>query len=202
MSNGAMHWLRLMAFAMLVLPVLFGTALAQLPPTGTHYAGRATDTGHSSVSNNGGYATSIPLDLPAARGGMAIPVAVTYGRRGVGAGGLAWDVPLSYVRRDVSVARRRPAFTNGGSVQPREQITVSLAGRTVQMVRDGSMWLARHDATVLELREEANNTWRLLDGSGQEFVFTAPAELVDSGIWLLTSVTSATFANRVDLCLH
>ena len=81
---------------------------AQLAPTGGHYAGRASDTGYQGVVNaSGGYAASVPLDLPAARGRLAVPLQITYGARGIGAAGLGWDVPLSYVRVDTSFARRR-----------------------------------------------------------------------------------------------
>ncbi len=187
-------------------------AFAQLSPTGTHYAGRASDTGHSPVSGTGAYATSVPLDLPPARGGMAVPVALTYGRRGVGAGGLGWDVPLSYVRRDSTVARRRPAYAPGQVIGAREQIVVSLGGHPVTMVPDGNIWRARQDAVDLELHAERADTWpflttwRLLDGAGHELIFTAPHpamtpgfDLDGSGLWLLASISSVDRVNRIDL---
>jgi hypothetical protein len=56
------------------------SALAQLSPTGSHYAGRASDTGHSSVTDTGGFPASVPLDFPAARGGLGIPISVLRAR--------------------------------------------------------------------------------------------------------------------------
>src|ERR1043165_3583025 len=47
------------------------SAHAQLAPTGGHYGGRASDTGYEgAVNSSGGYQASVPLDLPAARGGL------------------------------------------------------------------------------------------------------------------------------------
>src|SRR6185436_19705356 len=96
-------------------------AAAQLAPTGAHYAAQASDTGFSgSVNSSGGYGASVPLDLPAARGGLPVPVSIVYGERGVGAAGLGWDVPLSYIYRDRTIAHRRPMPTGNGGWQPRE----------------------------------------------------------------------------------
>src|SRR5262245_1278362 len=65
-------------------------ALAQIAPVGgDHYAARESDTGFSgAVSAGGGYGTSVPLDLPGARGGLKVPVSVVYGGRRFGAAGL------------------------------------------------------------------------------------------------------------------
>lgn len=101
------------------------SAFAQLAPTGSHYAGRVSDTGHQSVTATGGFPASVALDFPAARGGIGIPVSLTHGRRGFGAGGLGWDVPLSFVRRDDTVSRRRPARLPGGGVKALAQQTGS-----------------------------------------------------------------------------
>jgi hypothetical protein len=85
-------------------------ALAQLAPTGEHYAARASDTGFGGgVGSSGGYTTSVPLDLPGARGGLPVPVSVVYGGRRFGAAGLGRDMPLSSIRRNVRIAHRRPA---------------------------------------------------------------------------------------------
>src|ERR1043165_9294089 len=76
-------------------------ATAQFAPTGGHYAGRTADSAHvGEVSPAGVYQTSVPLDLPAARGGLPLPIQVTYTGRGVGAAGQGWDVPISYIWRD------------------------------------------------------------------------------------------------------
>src|ERR1043166_2571240 len=91
------------------VPLIPVRASAQLAPMGGHYAGRSSDTGYAgSVNSSGGYQASVPLDLPPARGGMPVPMQLVYGEHGFGAGGLGWDVPLSYIRRDKSIAHRRP----------------------------------------------------------------------------------------------
>src|SRR5512133_676121 len=108
-----MKWIRSLWLCLAVLGLVVSMVpreiAAQLAPIGGHYAGRASDTGHEpgTVSASGGVATSVPLDLPAARGGVPVPLQIAYGARGVGAAGLGWDVPLSYVRRDTSFARSR-----------------------------------------------------------------------------------------------
>ena len=109
-----------------------GPVTAQLAPTGGHYAGRACDTGHQPgiVNASGGYGASVPLELPAARGGLPVPLHISFGARGVGAAGLGWDVPLSYVRRDLSFAGRRPALRVDQTPQGREQVLLSLQGQT------------------------------------------------------------------------
>src|SRR5262249_25629597 len=74
------------------------TAVAQLAPLGGHYQTGASSTGFEGVSNSqGAYSASVPLDLPSARGGLPIPVRVSYTGREVGAAGLGWDVPLSFI---------------------------------------------------------------------------------------------------------
>src|SRR3954468_15066007 len=102
------RWVSLGALAIAVSSAS-SLALAQLAPTGAHYAGRPSDTGFAGAVNvSGGYGASVPLDLPPARGGMPIPIQLSYQERGVGAAGLGWDVPLSYIRRDTTIARHRP----------------------------------------------------------------------------------------------
>ena len=167
-----------------------GSVTAQLAPTGNHYAGRASDTGHQPgvVNASGGYGASVPLELPAARGGMIVPLHIGFGARGVGAAGLGWDVPLSYVRRDLSFAGRRPALRADQTPQGREQVLLSLQGQTHHMVRKGSDWIAKHHAPEIVLREQ-NGTWVLFDGEGYSYFFVAPPALTGTGVWLLSSLT-------------
>ena len=173
-------------------------AAAQLAPTGNHYAGRASDTGHTGPSASGGYATSIPFEFPASRGGLPIPVQVVSGTRGFGALGLGWDVPLSFVHVDSSFVRRRPAM---GSVvpppAPRQRVTVSLLGRSIEMVPYGSDWTGR-SAPELRLRAVNGTTWKLFDGHGLTYTFTQDPDPQlfggtggngTSGLWLLKTIT-------------
>ena len=106
-----MEWRRLLTCAVVSLAssLYVPPAAAQLAPTGAHYAAQASDTGFAgSVNSSGGYGASVALDLPAARGGLPIPVEIVYSDRGVGAAGLGWNVPLSYIYRDRTIAHRRP----------------------------------------------------------------------------------------------
>lgn len=61
--------------AIAVVALLSRDAAAQLAPTGGHYAGRASDTGHGAnqVNPSGGFSAAVPFDFPPARGGLPIP---------------------------------------------------------------------------------------------------------------------------------
>ncbi|MCY1047622.1 toxin glutamine deamidase domain-containing protein [Corallococcus sp. bb12-1] len=181
----------------LVLGLWPDLGLAQLAPTGGHYAARASDTGTSpgSVNASGGYSVSIPLDLPGSRGGLPVPLSIGNGARGVGAVGLGWDVPLSYIRRDMSFAHRKPRVGTGAPTG-REQVTLSLQGQTLelfpQQVSAGPPqvlhWGARNGASDLLLKE-VDSTWVMYDGDGRTWTFTQPNLLFGAGLWLLTSIT-------------
>ena len=109
-------------------------AAAQLAPTGGHYDGRSSDTGREGqINSSGDYQTSVPLDLPPARGGLPLPLSIVSSGRRMGAAGLGWDVPLSYILRENTFTHRRPAGApgSGGSntpPQPREQIILVFDG--------------------------------------------------------------------------
>jgi RHS repeat-associated protein len=167
------------------------TAAAQLAPTGGHYGGRSSDTGFTGPINpTGGFSASVPIDLPPARGSLPVPFQISYGARGVGAAGLGWEIPLSYVRRDTTFARRRPAsFSLSPTARP--QVTLSLEGRMVELISNGgTTWIARRDGPDLLAREQ-NGGWVLYDSEGRTYAFTQPSVIAGTGLWLLTSVTGA-----------
>ena len=196
MKSHRWHRRGLMLFAAVVMSVP-RPSTAQLAPTGGHYGGRPNDTGHHLGGPNemGGYATSIPLALPPARGGLPVPLQIVHGGRGFGAAGLGWDVPLSYVRVENSFAHRRPARTAGDSPpQPRRQVILALAGGQLDMVPKGTDWVARHGATTITLRS-TGATWQAFDGEGLTYTFSQDAPLVGSGLWLLESVNGAAGAS-------
>jgi len=117
--NSRVKWLCL---ALALVAFAAPEAAAQLAPTGGHYGGKASDTGFTGgVTSSGGYSASVPLDLPPSRGGIPIPFSIVYGAHGVGAAGLGWDIPISYVRVDSTFARRRPAFLVNAAPQPRSK---------------------------------------------------------------------------------
>ncbi|HMG22977.1 MAG TPA: hypothetical protein VK607_16695, partial [Kofleriaceae bacterium] len=144
------------------------------------------------MNSSGGYQASVPLDLPGARGGLPVPVRIVYTERGVGAAGLGWDVPLSYVRRDTTFARRRPVGTAGVAPQGREQLSVVLDGRRIDLVQTATAWVARRDAPDIELRAQADGSWVMFDGQGRTYLFSSPSPaLIGTNLWLLTDVSSA-----------
>ena len=189
-----MSWIRTKVYLSITMVIVACAAphfaAAQVAPTGGHYAGRASDTGFEpgAVNASGGFGASVPLDLPPARGGLPIPVQINFGAAGVGAAGLGWEIPLSYVRRDTSFAGRRPARRPDANPEPRAQVFMSLLGRTLDLVPKGQDWVARHNAPEILLREQ-NGTWLLFDGRGHTYVFTAPAALNGAGVWFLSSIT-------------
>jgi len=159
---------------------------AQVAPTGTHYAGRPSDTGHA-PSDNGGYATSIPLDLPASRGGLPVPVQIVSGTKGFGAAGVGWDVPLSFVQDDAFYAHRRPAFAAGQPIAPRIRTTVSLPGRRIEMLAKGDGWIGRYSPDVTMSRD--GGKYKVYDGNGLTYTFaTDILNLRRTGLFLLESI--------------
>ena len=173
--------------------MVFANAFAQLAPTGSHYAGRPSDTGHGGtfVSATGTLGATIPLDLPPARNGLPMPFEITYGAHRVGAAGLGWDVPLSYIQHGSTLAYRRPASGAGTLPSLRERTSLTLLGETTELMRDGAGWVARSGTLELTVRRSDNaNVWLAYDGQGRTYQFTHPAELADAGLWLLESVTA------------
>jgi hypothetical protein len=122
-------------------------AAAQLAPVaGEHYAARPSDTGFAgAVNSQGGYGAMVPLDLPPARGGLAVPVQVVYGARQVGAAGLGWDVPLTYIYHAKNLAHRRPS----PALASQDRLTMMFGSGSIGLVRNAAntAWVARRAAT-------------------------------------------------------
>lgn len=189
-----MTWRRWLSLAAVALAAALPTrpAAAQLAPTGGHYAAQPSDTGFTGgVSSSGGYSTSVPLDLPAARGGLPIPVSLVYGGGGIGAAGVGWDVPLSYIFVDQTIAHRRPMRTADGGWQNRIAVSLVLEGRAMDLVRTGTDWVARHDAPDILVRQQTDGTWVMFDGQGRTYSFSVVATPGNpaAAMWLLKSIT-------------
>jgi RHS repeat-associated protein len=188
-------WGRLVGCA-LVASVISLSAHAQLAPVaGTHYAARASDTGFAgAVNSQGGYGASVPLDLPAARGGLPVPLQIAYGGNRVGAAGLGWDVPMSYIYRDTTIAHRRPD-RHLGFIQVRNQLSLVLDGKRYTLVRNAAdtAWLAALDAVQLEVRDMGNGTMVMYDGEGRTYSFsskgaTSGSILINGNLFLLVNI--------------
>lgn len=187
-------WVSFVTFALLL--VAERSVVAQIAPTGAHYAGRSSDTGHSGPDDRGGYSTSIPLDLPPSRGGLPIPVQIVSGGKGFGAAGVGWDVPLSFVYVDKTYAHRRPAMAPGWMLSPRERLSVYLLGTRVEMlpkqIQGETRWVGRL-ASNIEMRS-INGTYVVYDGNGLTYTFLQDSLLVQTGgagtggMWLLDSI--------------
>src|ERR1051325_6954562 len=108
--------------------VLWGTrAAAQIAPTGAHYGARASDTGfQEAVNSQGGFNAQVPLDLPPVGGALPVPLQIVYGGRRVGAAGLGWDVPLTFILRDQTISHRRPAQLPTSQLAGRQLLTLVL----------------------------------------------------------------------------
>jgi len=181
----------------LAAPLLASVARAQdAPVVGDHYGARASDTGFAgSVNSSGGYGTSVPLDLPPARGGLPLLLSVVSGGNQFGAAGLGWDVPLSFIRRDLTIAHRRPANVANAAPQPREQLSLALGGSRTDLIRNASdtAWLARRDAAQLEVREVGSGIFEMYDGNNLTYQFRSDAEggvgTLDNGnLYLLRNI--------------
>lgn len=194
MSKQVLAWLTLIT----ALTFLERPSSAQLAPTGAHYADRASDTGFAGPDARGGYSATVPLAFPPARGGLPVPVQVVSGARGYGAAGVGWDVPLYSVFVDDSFAQRRPTGNAGEKVTARRRITVSLPGRTFEMLWLGDRYVSRSTPDVT-MKLDEHNAWNLVDGTGTTYTFTHYGQLdntggpvpANDGTWLLTDIRDA-----------
>ncbi|MEP7043276.1 MAG: RHS repeat-associated core domain-containing protein [Dokdonella sp.] len=171
--------------------------MAQWEPSGGHYAARPSDTGFAgSVNASGGYSTQVPLELPSIRGGLPTPLQIAYGGNKVGAAGLGWDVPLSYIAHQTTLAHRRPINAVEQAPQAREQWLLVLDGQSTLLVRNAAntAWVPQRNGAQLELRDQGGGTFVLYDGSGLTYTFTAEggsagSRLDNGNLSLLRDVT-------------
>jgi hypothetical protein len=178
-NGGRRIFLSVLLIGFLVAPL----AAAQVAPTGGHQAARPSDTGFSGLVNStGGYSTSVALDILPAKNGLPLPVGVIYGSRGVGAAGMGWDVPVSYIVRDTTYAHRLPAYDaslGSGASQPfgSERLTLVMDGQAMLLMRKGNQqtsttWVPVYDGPQIEVHENTRNGEMLLyDGAGRTYTF-------------------------------
>lgn len=179
-------------FGFLLAFALVSRAWAQLAPAGEHYAGQPSDTGFggTAVDATGNFPIAVPLKLPPARGGMRVPVQIRYSAGGVGAAGLGWDLPLSYIEVNGTLAHRRPLFQPGTLPGRRNRATLSLFGQTVDLIHEGDAWIARFGTLELAVRETSGG-WLAYDGQGRTYGFESPPGLANTGLSLLKSISAA-----------
>jgi len=190
-GSSIQRWRRYLAVIALFAAIA-SLANGQLAPTGDHYAGRPTDTGYggTAVDAAGNLPTNIPLDLPPARGGISVPLQIAYGPHRVGAVGLGWDIPLSYLQQTSTLAHRRPASAADVLPTPRVRTTLSLLGESADLVQQGDIWVARVGTLELIVRQ-GGSSWFAYDGQGRIYTFESPAGLANRGLWLLKSISAA-----------
>lgn len=188
--HGIRCWPFLLAAA---LPLLASAQLA--PVEGTHYAGRSSDTGYAGSANStGGYGASVPLDLPPADGGLPIPLQLVYGGNQVGAAGLGWDVPLSYIFRSKTIAHRRPT----AALNAPELLSIVISGDRTDLVRNsaGTAWVGQRGYAQIEVRDTGDGSMVMYDGDGRTYFFNAQgassgSRLVDGNLYLLRNITGS-----------
>jgi hypothetical protein len=74
-----------------------------------------------------------------------VPVQVVYGARQVGAAGLGWDVPLTYIYHAKNLAHRRPS----PALASQDRLTMMFGSGSIGLVRNAAntAWVARRAAT-------------------------------------------------------
>ncbi|MEZ4376173.1 MAG: RHS repeat-associated core domain-containing protein [Polyangiaceae bacterium] len=173
------------------------------PESGGHTAARASDTGYQTqVNSTGAFGASVPLSFPGARGGLPVPLSVVYGGNQVGAAGVGWDVPISYILRSDTEAHRRPVMHADGSVAPPVRWSLILGGSSIDLVRNAedTAWVGRRNAQM-EVRSDGEGRMVMTDGAGLTYEFSSAAgggaRLVRGTLFLLKRISSA--ENTVEL---
>jgi len=166
-------------------------AQLSLPPAGPSGGGFAG-------ANSGGYGASVPLDFPPAHGGLPVPVQITYSEHGVGAAGRGWDVPLSYIRRDNTVVHRRPVGTANVAPAPREQVSLTLDGRSMDLLPlTTGDWIARNDDAQLQVRSQSDGSWVAYDGQGRAPSLDGGGDTLSAPMARVSDATSASLGSIV-----
>src|SRR4051812_38841410 len=140
---------------------------AQLAPVaGAHYAARPSDTEFAgTVASGGDYGAAVPLDFSPIDGALPVPLQVVHSGKSLGAAGLGWDVPVSYVFHNTTLAHRRPE-TNSAGVIGHEQWSMTLLGERIDLVRNSAdtAWIAQHGHPQLEIRQTSSEILTVYDG--------------------------------------
>lgn len=180
---------------------------AQVAPVGSHHLTIGPGGGVTSpVSPTGGFAASVPLDLPAPRGNLPLPLSIGYtGTTRAGAAGSGWDIPLWTIRRSSTTWHRKPSASSNevGHDHVPERITMSLGGTTHRMVPgvESGLYLPFIADEYMELRR-SGSAWTLDTANGRRYEFVSAESLGAAGLedlWLLARVRDRTGTDKVEL---
>jgi hypothetical protein len=179
--------LAIVALAVLAPPAPFAANLTEAP-VGAHHAGHGPDNG-----GGRGYTAQVPLRLPAARGGLPIPVTLTVGGTRVGALGRGGDVQLSFISDVSSFAELRPVAGHDGGTVARRRVTLSLLGDSMELMlhsadSSGETWIAQRNHPELTVRK-IGPVWRVYAGDGLTYTFNQPTSALQPlGLFLLDRI--------------
>lgn len=157
------------------------------------------------VSTTGSYSTLAPLELPVPRGDLVVPLSLVYdGSRRLGAAGVGWDIPLSYVEVSSTLSRRKP----NGSTTVAQRVLLNIDGNATLMVQTDAPDIYRPFTADAygELQRVYNAgayDWHYRAPTGLIYVFTQlgtvdPSDIWDSSRWYLTRIHD-TSGNRVEV---
>jgi hypothetical protein len=157
------------------------------------------------VSSMGALLQTVDLDLPAARGSLPIPLAIVYdGSRNIGAAGVGWEIPFSYVETTTNVSSRKPRWLPGpitGAALPARRVIVHLAGSEILMVPTDKPNVYRPFGAdeYAELHRQDNGRWLYKQSNGLTYHFEPLASAQDSSRAYLTTIHDRTGHNKLTL---
>jgi hypothetical protein len=189
--------------ALLVLLPGLPAARAQQAPIGQ------ADGGRGGIADGGSGGAAVPLDLPAERHGLPVPVQLAFtGGAQVGEGGVGWTVPMSFISQNDTFSRQRPRNlgTFHAPVLPPPQhpeiarATLTLFGQTRAIVPIDSAghWRVVVGDQAMEITRTGFG-WEVTDGTGLRYRFENVASLGNPSLWMLTQIESAHAGSRVTL---
>jgi RHS repeat-associated protein len=157
----------------------------------------------AAVGARGNLVTSLPLLLPEPRGGLPLPLAISYtGSSLVGAAGVGWDVPIRGVTRQHNLSRRKPVHRFQGQADPAppERIFVDIGTGPMLMspTETSSIYQTFADG-YFELRQVSNVAFVGRDANGWTWLFEKLPALYDDDFFPLVSIVDGTGVNRVNL---
>jgi hypothetical protein len=157
----------------------------------------------ASVGSRGNPVASVPLLLPSPRGGLPLPLAVTYtGSNLVGAAGLGWDVPILGVTHQRNLSRRKPLhrFQGLADPTPADRIFVDIgSGPMLMSPTDTAGVHQTFSSGYFKLVQVANTAFVGRDANGLVWLFEKLPALYNDDFFPLVRISDANGNNRLDL---